>query len=240
MTIKELHYNFLVATSKVGGNDTRSFSQSEVDIFLNKAQRIIMNQNIGIFELDSNKTHEFSNLHIKYPLQPTVTAISHPNIVNQNGSIYFYEVNTGSLLFPYYSFTRISATQIKNNCSYNSKAKYLDADDINEAFNSSFDLDESTIAVNMGRSTTDSNSSIYIYSKSPLVGPSISIEYIKEPRDMNYGGYIGLNGVLTVETQCELSKRLQDKLVDLAVAIAYGAIGDNTYQLKKDQLMTLS
>jgi hypothetical protein len=245
MTIEELHYEFYLLSNKVGGNDRRSFSVSEVDRLLNKAQRVLMNQNVGLFELNNDKTHELATLHIKGPYQPSIAATQHTSIMVRDKTIYRYEVNTTALRSPYYSFTKISATQVKSNCNYRSHAMYLDNDDFEDALSSTFGLDENTIAVNIGRSTTDitpnvGTTSLYIYSANPLLNSLVDIEYIKSPALMNYGGYNDLYGALTTQVQCELPERLQDKLVDLAVTIAYGAINDQGYSIKKDQLNSLS
>ena len=117
MSVQELHYDFNLMADKIGGNDRRSFSLPEVDWLLNRAQSALLNQQVDVFELNSKRIHDLMALHVKQPLQPGVVATLHTDrIQTLNGLVYVYEVPVNSLAYSYFSFTKIAATTIKNNC----------------------------------------------------------------------------------------------------------------------------
>ena len=92
----------------------------------------------------------------------------------------------------------------------------------------------------MGQSTSIGKESIYIYTLYPIKENKVYIEYIRQPNKINYGGYTYLDNTISVLSQCELSERLQYKLVNYAVAIAFGSFNDEAYQLKKDIIANLT
>lgn len=243
MTVSELHYDFNLMADKIGGNDRRSFSLPEVDWLLNRAQSAIMNQQVDLFELNSKRIHDLIPLHIKQPLQGFITAILHPGrIPSRNGNIYVYEViiNTVNFIAPYFSFTKIAATLTSGNCDYRAYSRYMDNDDFEAGIDSSLDLSENSIFVNMGASSTGTTSSIYLYTLFPIKENKVYIEYIKKPRKINIGGYTYLDGSTSVLSECELPERLQHKLVNYAIAIAFGSMNDEGYSIKKDMITSLT
>lgn len=243
LSITELHYDFNLMSDKIGGNDRRSFSSPEIDWLLNRAQEALLNQQADMFELNSKRTHDLMSLHVKQPLQPGIVSILHPDrIKSANGDVYVYElpIDTSDFVLPYFSFTKIAATIIANTCEYRAIARYMDNDDFEEALKSSLELSETLIFVNMGRRTSQEGRSLYIYSLYPIKDAKIYVEYIKKPRKMNIGGYVYLDGFTTVTSQCELPERLQHKLVNYAVALAYGSMNDEAYNLKKDIISNLT
>lgn len=243
LTVQELHYDFNLMADKIGGNDRRSFSLPEVDWLLNRAQSAILNQQVDVFELNSKRTHDLMSIHIKQPLQGPITAILHSDrILSPNGNIYVYEViiNNTNFVATYFSFTKIAAVLVKNTCDYRASARYMDNDDFETGINSSLDLSENSFFVNMGQSSTGTTQSLYLYTLYPIKENKVYIEYIKQPRKINIGGYTYLDNTTTVLSQCELPERLQHKLVNYAVAIAFNAMNDEAYSLKKDMISTLT
>lgn len=243
MTIQELHYDFNLMSDEIGGNDRRSFSAPEIDWLLNRAQDALMNQQVDMFELNSKRTHDLMPLHVKQPLQPGIVATLHPDRIKSiNGDIYVYElpIDGSNLVLPYFSFTKIAATSIAASCEYRATGRYMDNDDFEEALKSSLELSEVSFFVNMGRSTGSEGRSIFIYSLYPIKDDKIYIEYIKKPRKVNIGGYTYLDGNTTTVSQCELPERLHHKLVNYAVALAYGSFNDEAYALKKDIITNLT
>lgn len=241
MSILELHYDFNLMADKVGGNDRRSFSKPEIDWLLNRAQDALMKQQVDVFELNSKKTHDLMPLHIKQPRQPGISATQYTGLIKSpQGNIYIYEIplDTGLMMSPYFSFTKISANLTSNGCNYRATAKYMDNDDFEEGIKSSLQLDEQTMFVNMGTSTVQvinsQNRSLYLYTLYPIQDNLVYIEYIKKPRNVCIGGYIYLDGTLTTQVQPELPERLHYKWVSYAVGLAFGTMGDQEYTLKKD------
>jgi hypothetical protein len=251
MTIEELHHEFYLLSNKIGGNERRSFSVSEIDWLLNKAQRILIDQYTDQFELNQKRIHDLGSLHIKFPLQPAISARNTLNtIASSNGNYNVYEVYLPQLALPYYSWTKVSCVITKNSCNYRALGRYIDNDDFDEALKSSFDISEEVFFFNAGRSTNhgynipsvsdNKKVSFYLYTPYLIANSEIFIEYIKEPKPMNYGGYIYLDNVVTVRQDCELPTKLHNKLVDIAIALAFNTMNDSAYALKKDILGSLS
>jgi len=171
LTVQELHYDFNLMSDEIGGNDRRSFSSPEIDWLLNRAQDALMNQQVDMFELNSKRTHDLMPLHVKQPLQPGIVATLHPDRIKSiNGDVYVYElpIDTNAFVLPYFSFTKIAAVTISAGCEYRAIAQYMDNDDFEEALKSSLELSETSIFVNMGRSTSLEGRSIFIYSLYPI------------------------------------------------------------------------
>jgi hypothetical protein len=251
MTIQELHHEFYLLSNKIGGNERRSFSVAEIDWLLNKAQRIIIDQYTDMFELNQKRIHDLGALHIKLPLQPAIACrFTGSTIQTNNGLFRIYEVYIPALSLPYYSFTKVSGRINKANCVYRAIGRYIDNDDFEEAIKSSFDVSEESFFFNIGRASNYAGNvplvednkkvSMYIYTPYIIENNEIFIEYIKEPKPMNYGGYIYLDDILTVRQECELPTKLHNKLVDIAIALAFNTMNDQAYALKKDILNSLS
>lgn len=241
-TIEEIHYEFLLQADSIGGNERRGFSVSQVDWLLNKATKMLINNYVTLFESDLRKINELSTLHVKWPLQPTIVATEHTT-QNINGrTIYVYEVPLEKLVYEHHSITRISGYVTKSNCDYKAYGKYKDNDDLDDALVNSFDLDEKSFLVNIGKSSTTpitptrEQVSLYIYSLYPIKDKNVFIEYIKKPKKSNIGGYIYFDGSTTTKVECELPEILQSKMIDLAVTLAYGSLKDDAYNMKKDIL----
>lgn len=243
MTVQELHYDFNLMADKIGGNDRRSFSSPEVDWLLNRAQSAILNQQVDVFELNSKKTHDLMSLHVKQPLQPAIVANLLPDrILSPNGDIYVYEIviNNTNFVSTYFSFTKIAAVLVRNYCETRASGRYVDNDDFESAIESSLDLSDKSFFVNMGQSSSGTTQSLYIYSLYPIKENKVYVEYIKQPRKINIGGYTYLDNTTSVLSQCELPERLQYKLVNYAIAIAFNSMNDESYALKKDIINSLT
>ena len=240
MIIEELHYEFFLLSDKIGGNDRRSFSASQVDWFLNKAQQQLINNYVSAFETDNRKINELASLHIKYPLQEAIIALEHNPINSRGRTVYLYEVRLAQTVLPYQSMTRVWAYSQKSNCDIKAYGRNMEADDLDDALTNSFDLDEKSFFINFGRTsnlvpnTNREQISAYVYSLYPIKNKEIYVEYIKRPQRMNLGGYTYFDNTLSVRHECELSENLQSKMIDLAVMIAYGSMNDEAYNLKKD------
>ena len=251
MTIQELHHEFYLLSNKIGGNERRSFSVSEIDWLLNKAQRVLINQYVDLFELNQKLIHNLGALHIKFPLQTAIPARNTLNtFTSSQGTFNVYEAYIPKLALPYYSYTKLAATITKNGCNYRAIGRYTDNDDFEEAIDSSFHVSEKNFLFNVGRSTSDASNtpivedakklSFYIYTPYTITNGELFVEYIKEPKPMNYGGYLYLDNSLTVRQECELPTKLHNKLVDVAIALAFNTMNDQAYALKKDIISSLS
>ena len=239
MTIQELHYDFNLAVDKIGGNDRRAFTSSQVDWFLNKAQSMIINNYVTDVEVDYRRINELSTLHIKFPVQQPLVMTAPTTLTVGSRTLYVYECNLGNTLYAHHYITRVHAINVDSNlCEYKSFGRYMDNDDMDDAIMNSFDLQKDNFLYNIGRSsTTIANRepvSLFIYSLCPFKEHKLYIEYIKKPNRINLGGYMYLDGSTTVATPCELPSILHDKLVDLAASLAYASLNDEGYSIKKD------
>jgi hypothetical protein len=233
MTIDEMHYDFMIKADKVASSQKKNFNAAEIDWFLNDAQEVFVNKimNKG-FEYSQTRIDELSSIHIKFPLQPPLIL----DFKDVTENIQIYEAVLDNLLFAYMYFVKANVYLKPNDlCENRSYLKIVQNDDFEEILKSPFLLDENTVLGNFGKSSTN-HSSLYLYSKFPIKENKLYIEYIKTPVQMNLGNYVYLDGITKTKTNCELPSSTHREIVDLAVAIAYNTLDNNSYTLKKDKL----
>ncbi len=102
MTIRELHYQFLLAKDSVDALKRHTFNEVQLDWLLNDAQiRLVRaktsgeNERLLGYEQTQKLADEFSTLHIKYPTQAPLSLIAHDGV---------YELELSTLQYPYLRF----------------------------------------------------------------------------------------------------------------------------------------
>lgn len=238
MTIIEQHYDFDLKIDKVASFAKENFNVAEKDWLLNEAQDVFVKQRMtghnphGTgFEFNQKRIDDLSTIHIKFPEQPGIT----PSLVSG-----VYEVTLSSLVHPYLKFTRGQVDVVQDNCP-NKKVslREMQNDDLNDSLDDPYAQSslKDGVLFNFGKSSlTTAQSSIYLYPGDLTLG-DVYIEYLKQPRQMFYGGYDYIDGTPTTQVDCELPEHTHIEIVDIAVAIAAGIIEHPTYvQLKQQKV----
>jgi hypothetical protein len=244
MSVKEMHYDFLLKYDKVASNQRRNYTPVEIDWFLNEAQNVFKKQRLfgnnskqTGFEETQKRIDDLAVFHVKYPAQPKSTVIKHDDV----DGIKLYELRLNSLKYEYEYFIKGFVTVLKNNCKIKAKMILIQNDDFEENIKSAFGLDEENVFINFGKSTQDNGlndlKSIYIYSKYDIDESSVMIEYIKSHVRINYEPYVYLDNLSYPATDSQFAKTTHTEIVDIAVMLATGITDNPQYNVAKEKLL---
>lgn len=227
MTVTEILYDFDLKFDRIASQSKADINIAEKIWLLNEAVYVLLKQRYGVvpggigFEGSQKRIDDLSPIHIKFPLQPALVP------VNLDG---IYEVNLSTLKFPYLFLTRVYAKV--NGCTAEVPLSPVENDDMSDARKNPFITKDDFIPINLGRSSTGTNSSIYIYPSSDVVD-TVYIEYLKHPDKIHSGNYVYIDGVTYPESNTDLPEHLHSKIVDVAVEIAAGITDNAKYQQLK-------
>lgn len=220
MTVEELHYQFLLQKDSVDALKHHTFNKAQIDWLLTDAQiRLIRNNASGEnekflgYEQTQKLADEFSTLHIKFPLQPSVPLIAHEGV---------YELDLSKLAYPYLRLMNGEVeVVISSDCTKFVPLKFTQSDDIKIAFRDPFNSPSTEfIPYNIGRASSGSaSSSLYIYPGEFTLGKA-RIEYFKYPNRISFGDYPYIDGVTYPKSTSELPLEMHHKVVDKAVELA--------------------
>lgn len=228
MAIKNMHYEFKKKLNKIDSQKNRNLLIPEIDWTLNEA--------IGIFVKNIAKPRErsFTGFELNQRSIDDIKAL-----VKDNQCLSITN-NVVTLPEDYQFFTRGRVKISKDTCDKEVQAKL----DINqqddefeesEFYSSSFEwrtvngyFFEDKIRLHDDGSFTNNELCISYIKKHP---------YVHNAEDFRSGGYKLPSGVVLEGHQdCVLSEHTHSEIVDLAVLIAAGEIGLQSYQFKKDKL----
>lgn len=236
MTAPELKYDFLLKKDRVQSLQTANFNDAEIDWILNEAQLSLVktrlepsNNKRETYEMTQKRVDDLSNLHIRFPLQQPLSLLNHGGV---------YELPLDTLTFPYLYFLKGTVETKYSKCTITTPLKFIQSDDANEILKDPFNSsdEQEFIVYNFGRSSTSSNSSLYLYPGNLTLG-KLSPEYIKVPSKISQGTYTYIDGIIYPQTTSELNPNIHNELVDLAVTIANLVLESPSYQYS--QLKTL-
>lgn len=236
MTILEMHYDFDLKIDRVASFSKEDFNRAEKDWLLNEGQLVLLKRKYNVnnfyragFENTQKRIDDLSTLHIKFPLQPELSLISHDGV---------YELDLSTLTYPYLFLTRGWVKASTDDCDdLRIPMKEVQNDDLESILDDPFNSPSiEFIPVNFGRASESDSSSVYLYPGSYQLD-SAFVEYLKQPNIMNAGGYAYLDGITYPQTSSDLPTQTHPEIVDMAVAIASGIIEHPTYvQLKERKL----
>lgn len=237
MTIRELHYAFKLAKDRIDTLSNQDFNVAEIDWLLNEAQLVFIKQRFGDwnnkrkgFENTTKRIADLSAITIKYPLQPALTPTLDSGV---------YEVSLSELLYSYFFYVSGSVDVVDDNdCLTNVPLRFVQHDDYRSVLRDPFNNPSlESIPFNWGRSSSGSNTSMYIYPGDYTI-PSVYIEYLKYPSRISYGSYTYIDGVVYPEATSELSEHTHQEIVDIACQLAALATENPEYiQLKNQKLL---
>lgn len=239
MTVSELHFDFKIKQNRVDTLAEFDFNPAQIDWLLNEAQLIFIKQrftNSNVrkkgFEASQKRIDDLSSLVIKYPEQPELTPVHH-----SSGNI--YEVNLTNLSYPYlFLISGECSAVIATNCTKNIPLRFIQHDDYRISLRDPFNSPSTEfIPYNVGKSSTDSNSSIYVYPGLYSIN-SVKLEYIKYPSKVSLGTYSYIDGTSIPANTLETPEQTHSEIVDLAVYLATIATKNNEFiQLATQKLI---
>lgn len=220
MTIEESHYQFKLNKDRIDSLSTKDFNDAEIDWLLNEAQLVFVKQRTGQnnskrrgFESIQKRIDDLSTLVIKFPLQQ-------PLVPTEDSGV--YEMDLNLLDFSYYQLVSLKGDiTLPNNCvKLNVPFKFVQHDDYLTIFRDPFNSpSEEFIPYNFGRSSSGSNSSVYIYPGN-IVVDKVYPEYIKLPSKVSLGTYVYSDGITYPPTTFELPEHTHQEIIDLACQLA--------------------
>lgn len=244
MTAQELHYEFKLKMDRVDSLSQQDFNVAEIDWLLNEAQLVFVKRRYsGLsnskrrgFENTQKRIDDLSTLVVKYPEQPALTATLLDTGV--------YEVDLDDTEYNYlFLVDAYLDLTVDENCVIRGvPLRFIQHDDLRRSLKDPFNGPSlEFIPYNIGRSTSGTSSSIYIYSgdlPSTYID-SIYIEYIKHPSRVSFGGYVYIDGNIYPAATSELPEQTHSELVDIACELAALNIENPEYvQLKQLKVTT--
>ncbi len=228
MNIQEMHYEFKVRANRLDTQHYQDLNPYTIDSLLNNAQIFFMEHYAYVsrlpFESIQSRIDMLSNLVIGYPEQPELN----PALIDANT----YEVKLDDLKYEYAHLVR---AYVNSNCGV-INVKLVPINNLNRMLTDAFQkpsLKWKRLLATIRKTSDDINPSLYIYSASDLVVKDVRLEYIKNPKEVFYGGYnsikydtciasSGINcqqyyNISTPPVDCELSETYHSLLVDIAV-----------------------
>jgi hypothetical protein len=244
MDVNSLHYEFKLKMDRVDSLSQQDFNVAEIDWLLNEAQLVFVKRRYsGLsnpkqrgFENTQKRIDDLSTLVIKYPEQPPLTATLLDTGV--------YEVVLADTVAPYlFLVDAYTDLNVDADCIIRGvPLKFIQHDDIRRTLKDPFNEPSlEFIPYNIGRSSSGSGSSIYVYGgKLPASYiNSVYIEYVKYPSRISFGGYQYINGVTYSTATSELPEQTHSELVDIACELAALNIENPEYiQLKQLKVAT--
>jgi len=228
MTVLEMHYDFRLKVGMIESLQTRAFTDAEIDWFLNESKDIFTKRFMKLdsqgrrkgFEMDQKDIDDLKSLVVKFPEQPALPLAYYADM-------HIYELDLNLLAHNYLFFIRGIVNVTDDTCSYKAQLKHVRHGDLNEALADPFNKsDKKRVLFNFGRSENGASSSIYLYPDVNHTLDNIVIEYIKTPAKINIGTYTYIDGTAPTAQDCDLPEHTHNQIVDIAVLIASGQIGD--------------
>lgn len=178
MSVQKLHWLIKQRYNKLDSNHYRDLTPYELDTAINDAT----------FQLVSKiDTPEFqpyqemvANLVITYPQQPLIEPVA------SDGDVYEFDLN--SLAYPYFSFKRAYAT---TDCGL-TKVELVGQGRLNDVLTDQFSKPSKKwrrLIGTLAKSSASNGYSLYIYSEPGFEIENLSLEYVREPVKVFYGGY---------------------------------------------------
>ena len=164
------------------------------------------------FETLQKRIDDLGNLVVKYPYQPL--------IVPTEVSAGVYEVDLTQTVLPYlFLVNAYAVVQPAEDCELHTPLKFVQHDDINETLRDPFvKKNKEYIPYNFGRNSTNSGTSLYIYTSKNITG--VALEYVKYPARVSLGTYPYINGVTYPQNTLETAEHTHREIVDLACQLA--------------------
>lgn len=179
INLKFLHWLFKERIDRGGSNVYRDFTQLEIDQFINDAVRIVVNQSIPV-EGNSFNTSLVSSLLVTAPDQVAIQ----PTMVGSGR----YELKTSDLKYDYFRYERLWVNQGCGPVSVHMETTGRLNDILQDHLQRPSKSWERVYGY-LAKDSTQSDTSIYLLCEPGTLIESVSIEYIRYPKKVFFGGY---------------------------------------------------
>jgi hypothetical protein len=246
MIIEKIHWYFKLIYNKINSNDKRSFSDNEIDAFVNRGiseftEMCYKGTNskgfqIG-FEMTQQRIDMLSTLVISANEQDPIEPF---NVVDD-----VYEFKLSDLKYDYLHQIRLTA-KIKD-CDEWYTVSIEQSDDLSYVLRD--DNRKPSIqwkrVVGQFRKTSDTigASSLYLYTNGLFEIETLQVEYLKKPQEVCLGTYHDIptldnpTPALKPQAQCDLPEQWHELIVDIAVQEASRVLNDfNALQGRQDRI----
>lgn len=235
MTVKEMHYDLSLRLDKLDSLHYDNILIPERDVYLNRAQIMLIKQRYGInnnymvgFEENQKRIEDLKILLVKSCNDESICE-SPINALLSDTSNGLYVFNLNDLSKgKYMVYISSYITARKKTCEVNIVPKITQHDDLyislaDNNYSPSFEWKYLPIVF--------SEHYIYAYTNNEFTIHKMYVDYLRYPKDIRYGNYSDENGNLIPESNCELPDYMQHELLDLTEALIKKDIENPTVDL---------
>jgi len=182
MSIQKLHWLIKERYNKLDSNHYRDLTPMEIDQAADDATFQLME-----FVFDNEKQPAFdmiANLVVTASEQPALT----PKATTTDAVGIVYEFDLSNLLYPYYHYKRAFAV---TDCGL-VKVELVGHGRLSDVLNDQFSKPSKKwkrLVGTIAKNSTENDYSLYIYSETGFAIESLSLEYVRLPRKVFFGGY---------------------------------------------------
>lgn len=240
MTIEQMHYDFDIKADEVNSLSNKSFTDAEKDWLINEAQVVLLKQRVNLnnfrvkgFEMDQKRIDDLSTLVVRFPNENVLPFTYHEDLN-------IYELKFADLKYPYFMYLRGRVDVISDNCTIDSRIRLMQTDDIDDVLLDPFNKPSGAeVLANIGWSSSEESSSLYLYPAPGDTITSIKIEYLKYPKRVSLGTYEFIDGIIYPPTNSEMPEHLHPEIVDHAVKMAMSFTQNpSLYQTSMEKIQT--
>lgn len=240
--IQKVHYLVKQKWNKLDSNSNMDLTSAMIDMTINQVSRNYINyffnsdgtlKRVGLEGTQYN-IDEIANLVISKPEQPSLTPIDRGEGI--------YEVPFSYLTYKYFHLLRASTN---TDCGVVS-VDILPHSKLSQSLNDYYRKPKKAwrrALAKIAKSSNGDGISLYVYTNGDFVIDTIDIEYIKEPKDVFFGGYdsietvYGKEGYTASDDPVDPEIRNLDLLADMVVQELLTSVS-NDYNMRKDNMMS--
>lgn len=225
-----MHLDFKIKVDKIDSQQFVGLSIPQIDWLLNEAQEIFIKTRIGINNL-YQKGFEESQKRIE-DLRPLVVKNNAIVLQTLDTTSYYAELPAN-----YLYYLRATVEGQKNKCTGELKIIIQQHDDLNNVLTSAFyspNFEWREVPA------VFSGNTLVVYRKSDFTLSTLKLEYLKKPTRIQYptgfenGEYELPDGtIVNIDQNSDFSDNMfaAREIVDIAVALATGNLGDSRYSI---------
>lgn len=234
MTVQEMHYDLSLRLDKIDSLNYDNFLAPEKDVYLNRAQIMLVKQRYGLnnnynvgLEESQKRIEDLKNLLVKSCNDPSCESPILPIYLDNVKGIYRYNLNDltkGKYLIYVSSYLKAK----KGKCIIDIVPKVTQHDDL---YSSLFDANFSPSFEWMYVPLVFSENYLYVYTNNDFEVGDIYIDYLRYPKEIRYGNYDDENGNPIAQQDCELPDYIHHEVLDLTELLIKKDIESPTVEL---------
>lgn len=236
-----MHWLFRQRFNKNSSNNFKDFTPLEIDEFINNSTYVFIEENA--YREDSKRFDYINNLIVTNPEQPALSPIT----LTGNK----YEINLSALKYPLY---KIKNLIVYTNCGniLIADTQIVGHDKINKILDDHHQQPNKKwkrLIAALAKSSSQAHQNLYIYSTTGFTVNSVTIEYVRKPKRVFFGGYDTIE-YLTCDANCnqyysastppvdsEIDERHHDLIIDYAVREAQRTLQNTAINLTENKII---